>query len=294
MAQAVGGFAQLHLGRLQQIQHFLQSGVVLDQVVEARDHAVDLRQASRVILRQDFQSVLRALHQAGGMGQAAVLGLRFFPFRDGKIQRRQLFHLPFQALQFLGIGGGILFPLQPRLLQRLPFLPGCRGFLGLTPQAGIGVEQLALGSRLEQGLMGMLAVYVDQEFAGLAQLLQGGGAAVDEGARTAAGIHHAAHQAHAGIAAEFVLVQPGLQLGKGAGIELGLDLGALGTGPHHAGIGTFAQCQRQGVDQDGFAGPGLAGKHGEAGLKFQLEAVDDDEITDIEGQQHNDRGMGNG
>ena len=47
-----------------------------------------------------------------------------------------------------------------------------------------------------------------------------------------------------------------------------------------------------GRSKDGFACPCFAGKHGEAGLKFQLEAVYDDEITDVEGQEHNCRVMG--
>ena len=34
---------------------------------------------------------------------------------------------------------------------------------------------------------------------------------------------------------------------------------------HAAGVGAFAQCQLQGIDQDRFAGPGLAAEHAKTG-----------------------------
>ena len=53
-----------------------------------------------------------------------------------------------------------------------------------------------------------------------------------------------------------------------------------------AGVAALAQGQRQRVDEDGLAGAGLAGEHGEAGVEFEFERIDDDEIADAERPQH--------
>ncbi len=62
--------------------------------------------------------------------------------------------------------------------------------------------------------------------------------------------------------------------------EFGADLGFLLAFAHQSRFGALAEHDRQRVDEDRFAGAGLAGQHGEAGLEFQVEPVDDDEIAD--------------
>jgi hypothetical protein len=55
------------------------------------------------------------------------------------------------------------------------------------------------------------------------------------------------------------------QPGAARAVELGGDLAARRAFAHHAGVGARAQHQLQRVDQDGLAGAGFAGEHGEAG-----------------------------
>jgi hypothetical protein len=69
-----------------------------------------------------------------------------------------------------------------------------------------------------------------------------------------------------------VAVEPASSSQGAAGrqVELGAQ-SARGAFAHHAGIGARAQHQLQRVDQDGLAGAGLAGQHGEAGMQVQLQ-----------------------
>ena len=133
----------------------------------------------------------------------------------------------------------------------------------------------------------MLAVDIDQLLAGLAQLRHGGAAAVDPGAALSLRIDGAAHEQRPGIAGigiEAGFGQPGHE-GRRQ-IELGRDLGPRRAFAHHAGIAAAAEGELQGIDEDRFAGPGLAGEHGQAGREIELEGVDDDEIANGKAQQH--------
>ncbi len=70
------------------------------------------------------------------------------------------------------------------------------------------------------------------------------------------------------------------------GREGGRQVGAGPALAHDARIAALAEQQRQRVDQDRLAGAGLAGEDGEAGLEFEVERVDDDEVADRERLQH--------
>lgn len=149
--------------------------------------------------------------------------------------------------------------------------------------AAVCVQQVALRVRAHQALVRVLAVDVDQAVAQLAQLRDGGGRAVDIRAAASLGVDHAA-QGEFFVSVEFALGQPGTQ--RRGGIEDGGDVGARGALAQHAGVAALAQRQGQGVDEDGLARAGLAGKHGEARAEMDLGLFDDDEVADMQGAQH--------
>ena len=186
---------------------------------------------------------------------------------SGSVEIERLQFAPLE-LQQLALGGhrfGVLLQLGAAAVQGLPCLEQPAHLLRLAQQAGVAVQQVALRAGAQQRLVLVLPVDVEQEFARLAHLLHGGAAPVDEAARAPAAVHHAAQQAHALVALQFLLLQPLLQLRRIGDVEFRADLGALATRAHGGRIAALAQCQRQGIDQDGFARTGLAGQRGETG-----------------------------
>ncbi len=220
------------------------------------------------------------------MRQTGVLGLHCLPFVRQQAQALQLLRLPLQLLAF-GIAlrrVGLVLAARPR--QLLPVPVRLRNLVRKRREAGVRIEQRALGIGLEQGLVCMLAVNIDQPFARLAQLAERGRPAVDESARAPALVDHPPQQNRIGVALEFGCPQPSREFGQGLNIELGADVGAFATGTHHGGIAALAQRQRERIDQDGLAGSGFAGEHGETGVEFEFERIDDDKIADAERPQH--------
>ena len=64
------------------------------------------------------------------------------------------------------------------------------------------------------------------------------------------------------------------------------DHGLFGAGADQPGIGAGAQSEAEAVEQDGFAGAGLAGQGREAGGEMQIEPLDQHDIADREAVQH--------
>src|SRR5690606_8429147 len=91
------------------------------------------------------------------------------------------------------------------------------------------------------------------------------------------------------VGCEFVGFQPG-QGGRG-GAEDGGDISAVCPLTDGGGIAPAAQCQGQGVDENGFTGAGFTREHGEPRLETELGVVDDDEIADVQGEQHGGQGL---
>ena len=79
----------------------------------------------------------------------------------------------------------ILLRLRRDCLEPLPVAIGVAGVRGERLGPGLRIEQVALRGGAQQRLVQVLAVNVDQVFAGLFQLGQRGGMAVDEAARAA-------------------------------------------------------------------------------------------------------------
>jgi hypothetical protein len=69
-------------------------------------------------------------------------------------------------------------------------------------------------------------------------------------------------------------------------LETGTQFGPFRARANGAGIGPVAAEQAEGSDQDGLAGPGLAGDAGEAFTNVQVERVDDGVIANLQEREH--------
>ncbi len=112
--------------------------------------------------------------------------------------------------------------------------------------------------------MRVLAVNVDQVFAGLFQLGQRGSMAVDEAARAAGAIDGSAQDDLARVAVKVALGEPRGQRAPGVDIEFGRQLRPLGAAAHRCSIAAAADEQLDGIHQHRLAGAGFAGEHGES------------------------------
>ena len=69
-------------------------------------------------------------------------------------------------------------------------------------------------------------------------------------------------------------------------VEGGGHLALLGALAHQRRIAAGAERQRKGVEQDRFAGAGLAGQRGKAGAEIDIEPVDQNDVANGEAGQH--------
>jgi hypothetical protein len=285
-AQTVRRFLQLDARGLERLENVAQARIELRQCTEPRHDLVHLRQRGVLALGENLGAELRRFEQARGVCQPGMLLGQLLPLAGRQAERLELPHLPFE-LGALGrvrqrVGLGIhagLAPLPPLAEEHCHF-PG-----GLSETA-VRVQQLALRRRPRERLVLVLAVYVHQELAELAQLGQRRRPAVDIAPRASAGLDDAAHEAGALVARQVVVRQPAPRRRLPGRIELAPDLGPLGAGPHDDGLGPGAQHHAERVDQDGLAGAGLPGEHREPGSELELQAVDDHEIANRERSQH--------
>ena len=277
------GFAGSDAGRFDSVVDALQMGVVAQQLLDLVGGGVQALQGRIVFAVQCGQGLAGAVQQRLRVGQAVVVAADGFPFAGAQFQAVEFARLPGQAFAFLLQGFGVALRGLQRLAGFLPLLPGLLHLARQRLMAALGVEHLALAGSPQQALVRVLAVDVHQLFAQLAQLAQGHRQAVDEGLAARLRVDGAA-QDQGVVAVQLVLLQPGPQ---GCGhIEDRADIGAFAALAQHAGIAARAQRQRQRVHQNRLAGPGFTRKYGEARLELDLGAVDDHEIPDMQGTQH--------
>ncbi len=74
-----------------------------------------------------------------------------------------------------------------------------------------------------------------------------------------------------------------------AEIERGDHLALLGALAHHGGVAARAERQRESIEQDRFAGAGLAGERGKAGPEIDVQAIDQDDVADGKASKHDVR-----
>ena len=153
---------------------------------------------------------------------------------------------------------------------------------GLTAsrQPAEGVEDVAVGRRIDQRAVVVLAVDLDERRADRSQHLHADRLVVDEGARAPVRELDAAQDQ---VAVD-VDIGPWRDRG-GPGWPAGRSNTAV-TWPAcspcrtRRAVAAPAEREREGIEQDGLAGARLAREHAEPGRKSKLQPVDQDDVAD--------------
>ena len=151
-----------------------------------------------------------------------------------------------------------------------------------------------MGRGLDKGAVVVLAVDLNQCRAERAQHLHAHRLVIDEGAGAAVGELHPAHDQFVlgGLFGDQVVVrQQAARRMVLADVEGGGHLALLGALAHQRGIAARAQRQRKGIEQDRFAGAGLAGQRGKPGAEIDVQAIDQNDVADREAGEHDGRHM---
>ena len=224
------------------------------------------------------------LLQLHGMAQGLALRAQLEPFPGPRVQLLQIGDLLGQPLQaFAALGLAALAGGEPGL--RLPH----RGaqVLQFGADAEHFVQQAQVALLGHQGLVVVLAGQAHPDPAGLAQIGQAAGAAVEPGPAAAAGGDLPA-QHHRLFFGQPALAQEGLPRLESA----------LGHRLHHRPVGSLAHQvavapgphqEGQGVHQEGLARAGLAGEDREARAQLDGEILDQGEVLDAQGCEHGTR-----
>ena len=231
-----------------------------------------------------------AVEQLFGIGEQAVLPLQGLELSGGGRQ----------PVQFTGLEGeqfaariASLSVFRQGLETGLAVSPGRTGLGHLGEQCAVaaeGVEQADVGIAAQQRLVLVLAVDVDEQITQFLQLLHGGGAAIDVTARAAVAGEDTTQQA-LGLRRIILGGEPGRGGVVGADVEAGGNLAALGTGADAADVAAIAQRHAQGIDDQGFAGAGLAGNRGHAALELDFQAGDQTVVGDVDTGKHDGPGV---
>ena len=170
-------------------------------------------------------------------------------------------------------------------VARTALVPQPRHIGGIGTDAAIGVEQSAVRRGVDEGTLVMLAVNFDQSRSQRAQNLDADRLVVDEGARPAVGKLRPAHDQFV-FADKVVVGQHAPRRMVLGDVEGGNHLAVLGALAHQSRVAAGAERQRKGVEQDRFAGAGLARQCGEAGAEIDIEPVDQNDVADGKASQH--------
>ena len=178
--------------------------------------------------------------------------------------------------------GAMLLERGRRLAARLPQrFDGSRVLL----QSRERIEQTAMGRRVHQRAFVVLAVDLDQRGAHGLQRLHADRLVVDEGAGAAVGQLHAAQDHLAGVV-EAVFDQQFCRRVRLRHVEDRGHLPLLHALAHEAGVAAAAKRQRKSIEQDGFAGTGLAGQHREPAREIDVEPFDQHDVADRKTCKH--------
>ena len=142
---------------------------------------------------------------------------------------------------------------------------------------GNDIYHVHLEVLLRQQQVLVLGVDVYESRAQLTQCGHLDGGVVDEGTALAGGRELAAKYALLAVEVELMALEEVVHA-IAREVELGLDDTACGPGLHHAGLGTLAEQQPDGSEEDALAGTRLAGNDGEAPLEAYVERGDEGEV----------------
>ena len=149
------------------------------------------------------------------------------------------------------------------------------------------VQHVPMGARIDQGALVVLAVDLHQRPANIAHQRHAGRLVVDEDAGAPVGRLQAA-QDEIAIIVDGILGEQHARGMIGGDVEDGRHLPLRRAVPNQRGIAARAQRQRERIEQDGLAGTGLAGQHGEAGREVDIQLLDQDDIADRQPGEHGD------
>src|SRR4051794_3529235 len=218
-------------------------------------------------------------HHGGALfGKRAFLaGLRLEP--------RQLIHRMAQPVRFAPRLFDARAMDRHRLLGGAPRRPcpvDCRGIL-LEPR--IGIEQPPVCRDIDKRAFIMLAMDLDERAAQRLQYLHAHRLVVDESARaTVRQLHATQDQAVLGADAVFGKQRERRMLRLD--VECRGHLPLLGALAHQARVAAAAERKRESIEQDRFAGAGLAGEHREARRIINVEPFDQNDVADREAGEH--------
>ena len=222
---------------------------------------------------------LLALHHHGApFGERGLLAIR----------RREHFQFVGSMAQIIGLARGTLHAgamFVQCCVGRAPCVPQHFEQADILLQPAERIEQAAMRRRIDQRALVMLAVDLDQRRADGFQRLHRDRLIVDEGAGAAVGELHAAQDHLAGVFEAVVGEDRGRRVPL-RHVEHGGDLALLRAVAHQGGIAAAAERQREGIEQDRFAGAGFAGQHRKAAGKFDIETFDQDDVADRQARQH--------
>ena len=234
---------------------------------------------------QILGGLLRLHHGGPPLGERSLLAAL----------RRETSELIDRVAKPFGLAAGAL-DIRPMRLDRgfalAPLIPAAPDIRGSVLKAAKRVEQCAMRCRLDEGAVIMLAVNFDQSGAERAQHLNAHRLIVDEGAGAAVGeLHTADNQFVTGaqICAKIVGSEHGARRMVVGDVERRGHLPLLGALTHQRHVATRAQRKRKGVEQDRFAGAGLAGQRSKTGAKVDVQAIDQNDITNGKADEHDDR-----
>ena len=172
-----------------------------------------------------------------------------------------------------------------RGLTRASLVPECRDLVRRRLQAGERVEQPAVGRSVDQRALVMLSMDLDQRRPQLLEDLRAHRLVVDEGARAAVDKLDPA-QDQLVLGRDVVLAQQRARRMSRRQLEGRRHLPLLGTVTHQGGISARPERQREGVEQDRFAGAGFAGERREPRCEVDVEPIDQHDVSDRKPGQH--------
>ena len=183
-----------------------------------------------------------------------------------------------RALDLAAMRGQLLF-------AGAPLLPKPRHRQRRLLQPSEGIEQHAVGGGVHQRAFVVLAVDFDQRRAQPFEGLRAHRLVVDEGAGAAVSELHPA-QDQLVLGRDVVRRHQGTHRVPRRKLEGRGHLSLLGAVADQGGIAAGAEGEREGVEQNRFAGAGFAGQHGEARGQIDVEPIDQDDVADRKPGQH--------
>ncbi len=140
--------------------------------------------------------------------------------------------------------------------------------------------------RVEQPALLELALDLDEAVAEFAQQPDARRLVVDKGAAAAVRTEQPAQHDGLALAIEPGLAQDRMRRVVAPDREFGRYGGLRRSGPHEPGLRPLAERQPERVEQDGFAGPGLAGQYAKSRTQGEIETIDQNNVADGQAEQH--------